>query len=500
MLKSLAFNTGSNITLFVFKLVLTFLMSPILVRNLGNHDYGVWELIIVSIGYMGILDLGIRPSVSRFTSYYQAKNDFDSLLDIFSTSLFYMFLLGLGSLVIFVCAGFQWADQIAEYQASSTRYKWLLFIIGIQVLIVFPGQVTESVLEGMHKFYVKNNVTIVISVITNIVIFNLITRDNALILLAVASTIGDAIKYTVLYVMLRLNRGRPVYFTPARVKWSVLREALSFGAKSFLSGAALTLQQTASSIIITAIVGVNKIIYFSIPSRLMDFAWSFLSVLSQACMPLFAKLHGESKDEAIRETFFVLSKYIYAITVLLCIGLLMVGDDFLAIWMGQEYAVKGRIILTCTTLASLFNAINPLAGRYLTAINRHGVLAISQTVQTIVRAVAMIPLVYYFDYVGAAYASFISILFTFYILRHTCSCLETPVVDYLKIIVLPVLLPALALFAYLVRVTEEYTVDSYTRLLLVSITGGMIYVGSYVLISTNKKEKLLMKSMVISKT
>ena len=500
MLKSLAINTGSNITLFVFNLVLTFLMSPILVRNLGNHDYGVWELVIVAVGYMGILDLGIRPSVSRFTAYYRAKNDFDSLLDIFSTSLFYMFLLGLGSMLVFVYAGFHWADQISEYQASSARYKWLLIIIGIQVLIVFPGQITESILEGSHKFHVKNNVKMVISVIVSVVIYNLINSDNALVLLAAVSTAGDAIKYVMFYVMLRLNRERPVYFTLTRVKWSVFREALSFGVKSFVSGASLTLQKTASTIIITAIVGVNKIIYFSIPSRLMDFAWSLLGVLSQACMPLFAKLHGESKDELIRETFFVLSKYIYAITVLLCIGILVVGDDFLAIWMGQEYAIKGRIILTCTTTASLFNAVNPLAGRYLTAINRHGVLAISQTVQTIVRVVFMIPLVHYLDYAGAAYASFISIIFTFYILKQTCSCLETPVVDYLKIIVLPALLPALALFAYLAGVTEEYAVDSYTRLLLVSVTGGMIYTGFYYLASTNDKEKLFMRRMVIKNT
>lgn len=500
MLKSLAINTGSNVTLYAFKLVLTFLMSPILVRNLGNHDYGVWDLIIVSIGYMGILDLGIRPSVSRFTSYYQAKNDYDSLLDVFSTSLFYMFLLGLGCLLIFACAGFQWADQIAEYQATSTRYKWLLFVIGIQVLIVFPGQVTESVLEGFHKFYVKNNVTIVISIVANILIYNLITRENALIVLAVVSTAEATIKYTVFYVMLGLNRERPVYFMPARVKLSVLRDALSFGVKSFVSGAALTLQQTASSIIITAIAGVNKIIYFSIPSRLMDFAWSLLSVLSQACMPFFAKLHGESKDEETREIFFVLSKYIYAIAVLLCIGLLMVGDDFLAIWMGDEYAIKGRIILTCTTMASLFNAINPLAGRYLTAINRHGVLAISQAVQTIVRAVTMIPLVYYYDYVGAAYASFISILFTFYILKYTCSCLETSVADYLKIIVLPALLPGVAVLTYLARVAEVYNMDSYTRLLLVSITGGIIYVGLYFLIATNKKEKHYLYKLITRNT
>jgi len=85
-------------------------------------------------------------------------------------------------------------------------------------------------------------------------------------------------------------------------------------------------------------------------------------------------------------------------------------------------------------------------------------------------------------------------------LKQTCSCLETPVVDYLKIIVLPALLPALALFAYLAGVTEEYAVDSYTRLLLVSVTGGMIYTGFYYLASTNDKEKLFMRRMVIKNT
>ena len=67
-MKRILINTGSNVLVVFVKLVITLIMTPVLVHNLGNYDYGIWEIIIAVIGYMGLLDIGMKPAIARFAA------------------------------------------------------------------------------------------------------------------------------------------------------------------------------------------------------------------------------------------------------------------------------------------------------------------------------------------------------------------------------------------------------------------------------------------------
>ena len=105
MIRKLLINTGSNIFNFIARIIITFIMTPILVKNLGNYDYGIWELVTIIIGYMGVLDLGIRPAASRFASYYRAKKDQEQLNKIFTCSVTYMLVLSICGMIGLVITG-----------------------------------------------------------------------------------------------------------------------------------------------------------------------------------------------------------------------------------------------------------------------------------------------------------------------------------------------------------------------------------------------------------
>ena len=72
-MKRLLTNTFSNVSVLVIKLGITFLLTPVIVRSLGNYDYGIWEIIGSVLGYMGMLDLGLQPTISRFAARYNAQ-------------------------------------------------------------------------------------------------------------------------------------------------------------------------------------------------------------------------------------------------------------------------------------------------------------------------------------------------------------------------------------------------------------------------------------------
>ena len=126
------------------KLVLTFVMTPIFVHNLGNYDYGLWGMLAAVLGYMGLLDLGIKPAISRFSAKLKAEGDRAGLVEVYNTTLVYMFLMGTVLLTIFMLWAFLAPETISPEGADSGRYTLLLLILGAQLFIMFPGYVAES--------------------------------------------------------------------------------------------------------------------------------------------------------------------------------------------------------------------------------------------------------------------------------------------------------------------------------------------------------------------
>ena len=59
-------NVLSNWTAFAFAAVTSFFLAPFIVHRLGDSAYGVWALIGSLVGYMGLLDLGVRSAVMPY--------------------------------------------------------------------------------------------------------------------------------------------------------------------------------------------------------------------------------------------------------------------------------------------------------------------------------------------------------------------------------------------------------------------------------------------------
>jgi O-antigen/teichoic acid export membrane protein len=68
-------NVLSNWSVFLFSAVANFFVAPFIVHSLGDSGYGAWVLLGSLVGYLGLLDLGVRGAVMRFVSRLHAAGD-----------------------------------------------------------------------------------------------------------------------------------------------------------------------------------------------------------------------------------------------------------------------------------------------------------------------------------------------------------------------------------------------------------------------------------------
>lgn len=490
MIRTLLVNTGSNLLLMVVKLVITFVMTPIFILNLGKYDYGLWEMVGAVIGYMGILDLGLRPAISRYAARHLAEGDEVALQSVYISALVFMALVGILLFVFFFSWGFWFGGVLAPEGEPHQRYTLFLIIIGSYLLISFPGYVAESYLEGFQKYYLKNNITIINSLIGSSLLYTLMTPENGLVLLAGINAIGLTIKYILFMWIL----SRPGYGgVRAQLKmfsFNRLRELIVFGFKSFIQGIATRVENATDVLIIGLTLGPAMVPFYSIPANLTQQVRGLGWTLTHAFMPLFSGLNAKSQTETIRQVFLISSRYVVSILFAMGTGALLLGVPFISVWLDPEFGEKAKWLILFLVFFTILPFINPFASRYLTAINKHGIFARLTPLAAIINLVLSLLLVHPFGLEGVAFASVIpGLIFVPIYLRYTCKNLELSVWYYLRAAVLPGLVPAALMALIILGVGEYLAYDSYFRILVGAGLASLGWLASFWLLVLNREER-----------
>ena len=71
----LARNTTWNYIGFAFNLAANFVLFPYVVHRLGDAAAGIWLLLGSVTGYMGLLELGIVPSLTQWIAAASARGE-----------------------------------------------------------------------------------------------------------------------------------------------------------------------------------------------------------------------------------------------------------------------------------------------------------------------------------------------------------------------------------------------------------------------------------------
>src|SRR5690606_8329400 len=332
MIRTLLVNTGSNVLVMFVKLIITFVMTPVFVHNLGKYDYGLWEMVGAVIGYMGILDLGLRPAISRFAAKHLAEKDEAALQSVYMSAFAFMALVGVLLFSFFFLWGFWFADSVAPDGEPYQKYTLFLVIVGAYLLISFPGYVAESYLEGFQKYYLKNNITIINSIIGSMLLYSLITPENGLVLLAGINAIGLTIKYFLFMWILSRPAFGAIRARRENFSWPRLKELIVFGSKSFIQGIATRVENATDVLVIGFIMGPAMVPFYSIPANLTQHIRGLGWTLTHAFMPLFSGLSAKAEDEMIRRVFLLSSRYVVSILLAMGTAALILGVPFISVW------------------------------------------------------------------------------------------------------------------------------------------------------------------------
>ena len=451
-----------------------FFLSPFILHHLGDEAFGLWVLIFSLTGYYGIFDFGIRSSLVRYVSKFQATDDKDQLARLLNTSLFTYTCVGV-FLMLPTLLGGLYVDRLFHVPPGFLRDARILFLmVGTSLALGFPLGISGGILEGLQRFYLINWTNILSTLVRAALIVYVLRHGFGLLSVALITVslpqITSAIRGVIAYRLLGIPWGWNY------VDRASLRQVVNYGSVTLLIIVAGRLRFKTDAVIIGTFLSAAAITHFSIGARLVDYAGEVVSSLAQIFTPMSSHFHAIGEYNQLRRIFISGNRACALVMFPMTVALVVMGKSVIEAWVGPQY-VSSYVVLLIILIPFTLYQIQTTSNRLLFGMSLHRSLAYVVLMEGIANVILSVVLVRPLGIVGDAIGTAIPLLCTalFFLPRHMCRQLGVPIRKFLvEAYFYPVIL-CLPMILALVLMQRSFYAHRYPQLIVNLLVGFATY-------------------------
>jgi O-antigen/teichoic acid export membrane protein len=354
LMRNILVNWGGHIA----NLIVMLFLSPFVVNTLGTVQYGIWSLVTVLTGYMGVLDLGIRASTGRFIVLYVGQEDHEKVDQTIRTSLGFFSISGI--IIVLAGAGLGWifpkmiSSVPLEYHSIV---KLLLPIMGINMLLAVYSAIFSSVLTAHDRFDLTRTVEMISLAIRTLgTVFALISGFGiiglAMAVLSgnIASLIGMKIAAKKIYPKLTS--------WPFTLSGDRLKELFSYGIFAFITSIALRITGQTDLVVVGWLIDVHSVTVYSVGATLLYYSSTMMGLIHTSFFPPIQRAVARDEMGSAKWLFYRQIRLSMICGLPAYIGFIVFGKTFIHLWMvGDKFpetAVSGAaMVMTILSISNI---------------------------------------------------------------------------------------------------------------------------------------------------
>jgi O-antigen/teichoic acid export membrane protein len=376
-------NIFSNWTGYAVNLLVSFLISPFLVHNLGDVGYGIWAVTLQLCGSFSLLDIGLRTAVTRYLTHHHTRDEREQANVVFASA----FML-LGTLAILVASlGVLLATHVHSFidiPATMNRdARWTVMLIGLTVAITFPGALFGGALVSLSRYDILNLTNITTIVVRALLWWWVVSAGYGIVGVAAVRVISDCVLYGFQFLFAwRLYGGFRLRARREEVG-PCLRILFQFSVFSFLLGISQRLILASDKLVAGVLLGVASVTYYAIGISLVEHLRGMLFTVTSVLVPLSTSLDAKGDRKALGDLLVRGSRLNLLLILPVIAGFLILGQPFIALWMGERYAEASGTVLLLLSIPLFFAPMRSTCSQVLYGMNRHKFNAYSQLVEAV---------------------------------------------------------------------------------------------------------------------
>ena len=333
--KRLIHNTLFNMVTLISNAVIAFFLISFFLGQLGEQRYGIWMLIASIFNYRTLLSMGLNSSINRYIPVYLVEGDDEGIQRVVSTALFFYLILA----VMLVVASFLIYYNIGSWFVIDSDLVGtaglLVLVVGLTFALALPLQLFSAVLSGLQRFDILNLSVLIPLFLRTVLLVTLLPLGFGLITMGLVFGISEI--FTRVFLLIFTKKLLPqTLISFKNIDFKLLREMLVYGINTFLYTMGALIIYKASDLVIGVFFGTAEICQFTIAVAGILLLSQFVQAFTRAIKPAVSELGARNDKSRIMQIAFLTQKYSLLLIIPAGCFLIVMGREFLQIWVGEK--------------------------------------------------------------------------------------------------------------------------------------------------------------------
>lgn len=458
-------------------IVVTLFYTPILIKQLGQAEYGVYTLIVAFVGYLTILDMGLGNAIVRYIARTRSNKDKEAESKL--SGLFLILFSILGILVAII--GFVMYKQLDTLFGDKMTIeeldiaKKLTLILILNFSLSFPLSVFGAIVQAYERFIFLKLTNIVKVFITPFIIIPLLLLGDGSVMVVSVTTALNLLflLFNVYYAVFKLK----VRVTFQKIDKELLREIIIYSAFIFLNAIMDKLYWSTDQIILGSVAGVNQVAIYAIGMQFITLYMSIATAISGLYLPKVSIMEKNKSSNKEFSDLFIKIGYIQGFIIFYVVGgFVAVGKDFITLWLSHTYLKAYWIVIIIFLPLSLIWT-QTIGIPILQAKNRHKFRSLIYLITSLINIIVTIPLATKYGELGAAFttALFLTISHIIIMNIYYYKAIKIDVISFYKKISIPFIITCITILLTVLLNRELVFLKGWSKIMLLILFYTILY-------------------------
>ena len=392
------------------KILVNLIYTPIMLRLLGQSEYGLYQLVYSVVSYLSLLSLGFGSSYLRFFSRYKAINDEDEIARL--NGMFMIIFCSI-SVICLLCGAVMVENirNIFGTGLTDREYETARILMGLLIInlaMTFPNSVFNCSITAHERFLFQKLLIFLQNLFSPFLTLPLLIMGYGSVGMVSATTL---LTFTVLlsnmfYCFKKLH----ISFKFIGLKIALLKEMWVFTFFIFLNQIIDQINWSVDKFLLGRLVGTTGVAIYGLGGQINTMYLQFSTSISNVFVPKVNKIVATSNDNVeLTRLFTRIGRIQFIVLALIFTGFIFLGKPFMNVWGGEGYGESYYITLWLI-LPVTIPLIQNLGTEIQRAKNMHKVRSVVYFFIAIANIFISIPLIKIFGPTGAAMGTAISLL------------------------------------------------------------------------------------------
>ncbi len=394
----------------IVKILVNLAYTPIMLRLLGQSEYGLYQLVYSVVSYLSLLSLGFGSSYLRFYSRYRAEKDDDGVAKLngmFMTIFCVISLICIFSGAIMI-KNIRTIFGTGLTDAEYSTAKVLMGLLIINLAITFPNSVFNCSITAHEKFLFQKLLILLQNLFSPFLTLPLLILGYGSIgMVSVTTFLTFALFLTNAFYCFKKLR---IHFCFHGFKIGLLKEMWFFTFFIFLNQIIDQINWSVDKFLLGRLAGTTAVAVYGVGGQINTMYQSFSTSISNVFVPKVNRIVAETNDNnELTKLFTKVGRIQFMVIVLILSGFLFFGRPFVSIWAGDGYDASYSVALLLIIPVTI-PLIQNLGIEIQRAKNMHKARSVIYMMIAISNVFISIPLIKIMGPAGAALGTAISLI------------------------------------------------------------------------------------------